>query len=49
MQVKIHEIETWSRDEFVRKQSFESAMVRLDTRLDRIENKIDSLRQHPAE
>lgn len=52
MQQKIHEFETWARDEFVRKQSFEAMMARtekaqelrderLDKRLERIENKID--------
>jgi len=52
MQTKIHEFETWSRDEFVRKQSLEALLSRtekaqearddrLDKRLDRIEQKLD--------
>lgn len=50
---KIHEIETWARDEFVRKGSFEQAVNRmehtvgdqfskLEKRLERMELKIDS-------
>lgn len=53
MRAKIHEIETWSRDEFVRKTSFEAVIARmeksqerrddaLDQRLDRIEQKVDA-------
>jgi hypothetical protein len=52
MQKKIHEFETWSRDEFVRKQSLEAMLARtekaqelrderLEKRLDRIEKKLD--------
>ena len=52
MQTKIHEFETWSRDEFMRKQSFEAIIVRsekaqevrderLERRLERIEKKLD--------
>jgi len=52
MQHKIHTFETWSRDEFVRKQSLEMMLARnekaqeirderLEKRLDRIEKKID--------
>lgn len=54
MQQKIHEIETWSRDEFVRKQSFEQGIdrvektlavrdERLEHRLERIEQKLDEV------
>lgn len=52
MQHKIHDMETWSRDEFVRKKSFEEFLSRmekaqeqrderLDKRLERMENKLD--------
>lgn len=52
MQHKIHDLETWSRDEFVRKKSFEEFLTRmekaqeqrderLDKRLERMENKLD--------
>lgn len=52
MQMKIHEFETWARDEFVRKQSLEVIVTRteraqeqrderLEKRLDRIEKKLD--------
>ncbi len=54
MQKKIHEFETWARDEFVRKQSLEALMTRtekaqelrddrLEKRLDRIEKKLDDV------
>lgn len=49
---KVHEIETWARDEFVRKSSFDNAMGRvekmlgdqfdrIEIRMDRMEKKID--------
>jgi signal transduction protein with GAF and PtsI domain len=49
---KVHEIETWARDEFVRKGSFDIAMGRvekmlgdqfdrIEIRMDRMEKKID--------
>lgn len=49
---KAHEIETWARDEFVRKGSFDNAMGRvekmlgdqfdrIEIRMDRMEKKID--------
>lgn len=52
---KVHEVETWARDAFVRKDSFESAMGRLEdtvtnqfdkieARLERMEGKIDNNR-----
>jgi hypothetical protein len=54
MQAKIHEFETWSRDNFVRKESLNAMMLRfekaqearderLEKRLDRIETKMDEL------
>lgn len=50
---KVHEIETWARDEFVRKDSFESILTRsertiseqfreIKDRLERMEGKIDA-------
>src|SRR5689334_15871740 len=50
---KVHQVEVWARDEFVRKQSFEGAVSRMEKavddkfngiidRLDRMENKIDT-------
>jgi hypothetical protein len=50
---KVHEVETWARDEFVRKGSFEHILTRtertmsdqfdkIDKRLERMEAKIDS-------
>lgn len=52
---KIHEIETWSRDTFVRKDSFEIVIGRLEKTIeklgDKLESKLDRLDQkiHPAE
>ena len=57
MQQKIHEFETWARDEFVRKQSLEAMLARtekaqeirderLERRLDRIEGKLDAQSAH---
>lgn len=54
---KIHELEIWSRDEFVRKQSFvivnqetrqaiQDQGDRIEKRLDRMENKLDTLNGH---
>lgn len=44
---KVHEVETWARDEFVRKSSFDSAMARVEKMLsdqfDRIEARIDRM------
>jgi hypothetical protein len=58
IQTKIHDFETWSRDEFVRKKSFEAFIERwekladardknLSDRLDRIENKLDAAATRP--
>lgn len=54
MQAKIHEFETWTRDTFVRRDSFSQAIVRMengvaerdlrfDKRFDRLEAKFDEL------
>lgn len=32
---KIHEVETWSRDTFVRKESFEQALRRIESSMDK--------------
>lgn len=56
IRTKVHEFETWSRDEFVRKKSFEEILARherlleqrddrLDKRLERIERMLDEERQ----
>lgn len=53
---KVHGFETWSRDEFMRKQSFNDAVSRIETgqakrdeqlekRLDRLEGKLDRAMQ----
>jgi hypothetical protein len=60
MQQKIHEFETWARDEFVRKQSLEAMLARtekaqetrddrLEKRLDRIERKLDAVSAHRSQ
>lgn len=45
LRAKIHEFETWSRDEFVRKSSFEQVVGRLESSIekmtDRLEKKFD--------
>ena len=57
---KIHEIETWSRDQFMRKESFNEGISRvektldennkrMETRLMRIENKIDRAPQRSGD
>lgn len=44
---KIHEIETWSRDEFVRKGSFETVITRMEKGMeslgDKIEKRLDKM------
>lgn len=44
---KVHEVETWARDEFVRKGSFDNGMGRVEKMLgdqfDRIEARIDRM------
>jgi len=55
MRTKVHEVETWARDTFVRKDSFEGGFTRLekvisdrfssvDARMERMEGKIDARR-----
>lgn len=39
---KVHEVETWSRDTFVRKESFEQAITRMENSMDKAVNKIDA-------
>lgn len=54
---KIHEVEMWSRDTFVRKDSFELVVGRLESSIeklgDRLENKleklVDKIQNGPAE
>jgi len=47
LRTKIHEIETWIRDEFVRTESFEAAINRLeknsDKGFDRLEKRLDDV------
>lgn len=45
LRTKIHEIETWARDEFVRKNSFENALSRIEKSVDRLSEKLDEFRQ----
>lgn len=55
LRTKIHQVETWARDEFVRKSSFDNGLSRVekmiesqfsktDARLERMEGKIDARR-----
>jgi exonuclease VII small subunit len=39
----VHRIETWARDEFVRKASFEGAVSRIERSIERMEKKIDKI------
>ena len=41
LRTKIHEIETWNRDTFVRKDSFEAAIARIEKTTENAVNKID--------
>jgi hypothetical protein len=41
LRTKIHEVETWSRDTFVRKDSFETAISRIEKTTENAVNKID--------
>ena len=41
LRTKMHEMETWNRDVFVRKDSFESAINRLEKATENAVNKID--------
>ncbi|MGJ5036611.1 hypothetical protein ACQR13_21095 [Bradyrhizobium sp. HKCCYLRH3059] len=41
VRTKVHEIETWARDEFVRKNSFELVIARMEKSLETLGDKID--------
>jgi hypothetical protein len=43
LRTKIHDFETWSRDEFVRKGSFELVVGRLETKMENIGSKIEAM------
>jgi hypothetical protein len=47
---KVHDVETWNRDNFVRKESFELVIRRIENSLeklgDRFEEKMDALVRH---
>lgn len=47
LRVKIHEVETWNRDTFVRKDSFEMVISRIEKSMekawDRFEEKLDKI------
>jgi hypothetical protein len=38
---KVHEVETWARDEFVRKNSFENVIGRMEKSIESMSDKID--------
>ena len=42
LRTKIHEVETWSRDNFVRNEYFEAAMVRLTSSIEKIGDKLEA-------
>jgi septal ring factor EnvC (AmiA/AmiB activator) len=41
LRTKIHEVETWNRDTFVRKDSFEMVIGRLEKSIDKLGDKIE--------
>lgn len=41
---ELHRIETWARDEFVRKSSFEFALGRIEKVLEKLDAKLDAVR-----
>ncbi|MGJ5163142.1 hypothetical protein [Bradyrhizobium sp. HKCCYLR1051] len=41
IRTKVHEIETWARDEFVRKNSFELVIARMEKSIETMGDKID--------
>lgn len=43
LRAKIHEVETWSRDNFVRNEQFDKLGDKIEAKIDRLERKIDSL------
>lgn len=45
---KIHEVETWARDEFVRRASFEGAILRIEKLFERSDKKLDNLQETQA-
>lgn len=42
LQAKVYQVEIWSRDEFVRKGSFETVVARLEKTLELMGNKIET-------
>ena len=42
LRTKVHEVETWSRDNFVRKESFEMVINRIEKSIDKMSDKIES-------
>lgn len=42
LRTKIHEIETWNRDTFVRKESFEVVINRIEKSIDKMGDKLES-------
>lgn len=49
IRAKVHEIETWARDEFVRKNSFEAVISRVEKSLDQLGDRIDKRLDRLAE
>lgn len=49
IRTKVHELETWSRDEFVRKASFEKAIDRMEKGIERLGTKIEERLDKMAE
>ncbi|MGJ5000594.1 hypothetical protein ACQR10_04670 [Bradyrhizobium sp. HKCCYLRH2060] len=49
IRTKVHEIETWARDEFVRKNSFEAVIARVEKSLDQLGDRIDKRLERLAE
>ena len=41
---RLHQIETWARDEFVRKTSFDTALQKIEKWLERMDQKLDAVR-----
>lgn len=42
LRTKIHEVETWSRDNFVRNENFEAAVIRLTNSIEKIGDKLEA-------
>lgn len=49
IRTKVHEIETWARDEFVRKNSFEAVITRMEKGLETLGERIDKRLERLAE